>query len=281
PYASIYTSLGCPYQCVFCCINAPFDINRYRMRDPKLVVSEIAHLHDVYGTRTFKIIDEMFVLNKRHVDDICNLLIERDLDINIWAYARVDTVKTDMLDKLRRAGIRWLALGIESGSAHVRDGAEKAFNQEEIISIVRDIQKSGIRVIGNFIFGLPDDDLGTMNETLDLAKELNCEFVNFYSAMAYPGSPLYLQAVANDLALPEHWTGFSQHSYDCLPLATDHLSAAEVLGFRDDAFHEYFSNPRYLDMVTQLFGWETRRHIEGMATHKLKRKILEEQDAAE
>ena len=44
PYASIYTSLGCPYSCVFCCINAPFGVNRYRMRTPELVVAEIDHL---------------------------------------------------------------------------------------------------------------------------------------------------------------------------------------------------------------------------------------------
>jgi radical SAM superfamily enzyme YgiQ (UPF0313 family) len=65
PYASIYTSLGCPYRCAFCCINAPFGVNRYRMRTPEAVVAEIKHLFDRYGVRTFKIIDEMFVLNDR------------------------------------------------------------------------------------------------------------------------------------------------------------------------------------------------------------------------
>jgi len=24
PYASVYTTLGCPYHCSFCCIQAPF-----------------------------------------------------------------------------------------------------------------------------------------------------------------------------------------------------------------------------------------------------------------
>ena len=281
PYASIYTSLGCPYKCVFCCINAPFDINRYRMRSAESVVGEIDLLHATYGIKTFKIIDEMFVLNERHVLDICNLLIERDYGLNIWAYARVDTVKPKMLGKLRDAGIRWLALGIESGSEHVRDGAEKAFSQDDIIAIVREIQKAGIHVIGNFIFGLPDDDLDTMKQTYDLAVELNCEFINFYSAMAYPGSPLYAQAVSKNLPLPENWSGYSQHSHDCLPLPTDHLIAAEVLQFRDNAFHDYFSNPRYLDMVTQSFGRETREHIKDMARRRLKRKLLEERDAAE
>ncbi|MCG8356221.1 MAG: B12-binding domain-containing radical SAM protein [Kiloniellales bacterium] len=275
PYASIYTSLGCPYKCSFCCINAPFGTNRYRMRSPEAVVAEIRKLHDVYGVKTFKIIDEMFVLNWRHVTGICEALAEAALDINIWAYARIDTVRPDKLDLLRRAGIRWLALGIESGSEHVRDGAEKSFTQDDIFEIVRAIQTAGIHVIGNFIFGLPDDDADSMQATLELAKSLNCEFANFYSAMAYPGSPLYHMALENGWALPETWEGFSQHSYSCKPLPTEHLSAAEVLAFRDQAFHDYFASPRYLDTLTQRFGWETRRHVQEMAKTRLRRQLLE------
>lgn len=276
PYASIYTSLGCPYKCSFCCINAPFDVNRYRMRSPQAVVAEIDFLYHSHGVRTFKIVDEMFVLNERHVMGICDLLIQGGYsDLNIWAYARVDTVKPRMLEKLRRAGFRWLALGIESGSKHVRDGAQKALKHDDIVSIVREIQKADIAVIGNYIFGLPDDDLETMRATLDLAKELNCEFGNFYSAMAYPGSPLYDTALARGWALPAAWSGFSQHSYDCQPLATEKVSAADVLKFRDAAFHEYFENPPYLDMVSQRFGPETRAHVEDMARVRLRRQLLE------
>ncbi|OAN55154.1 B12-binding domain-containing radical SAM protein [Magnetospirillum moscoviense] len=281
PYASIYTSLGCPYKCSFCCINAPFDANRYRMRKPEAVVAEIDHLYRTYGIKTFKIIDEMFVLNERHVFAICDGLIALGYSdqLNFWAYSRVDTVKPHMLEKLRKAGIRWLALGIESGSKHVRDGSDKRLKYEDIVAVVRDIQKAGINVIGNYIFGLPDDTVETMRETLELAKEVNCEFANFYSAMAYPGSQLYAMAVAQGWALPQEWSGFSQHSFDCQPLPTEHASAAQVLKFRDDGFHEYFANPRYLDMVTQRFGWDTRRHIEEMAVHRLRRKLLEEEGA--
>jgi anaerobic magnesium-protoporphyrin IX monomethyl ester cyclase len=277
PYASIYTSLGCPYKCSFCCINAPFDANRYRMRRPEAVVAEVDRLYRTYGVKTFKIIDEMFVLNERHVFAICDGLIALGYSdqLNFWAYSRVDTVKPHMLGKLRKAGIRWLALGIESGSKHVRDGSDKRLKYEDIVTVVRDIQKAGINVIGNYIFGLPDDSVETMRETLELAKEVNCEFANFYSAMAYPGSQLYAMAIAQGWALPEAWSGFSQHSYDCQPLPTEFASAAEVLKFRDEGFHEYFANPRYLDMVTQRFGWETRRHIEDMAVHRLKRRLLE------
>jgi len=282
PYASIYTSLGCPYKCTFCCINAPFDVNRYRMRKPESVVAEIEMLYTRYGVKTFKIIDEMFVLNMRHVRAICEGLIAKNLkDLNIWAYARVDTVKPDILSLLRDAGIQWLALGIESGSAHVRDGADKALDQNDIVQVVRQIHEAGIKVIGNYIFGLPDDDAESMGETLSLAQELNCEFANFYSAMAYPGSPLYGLALEKSWDLPSDWSGFSQHSHDCQPLPTDCVGAAEVLKFRDDAFHAYFESKRYLDMVTQRFGWDTRHHIEEMSTHRLKRKLVEELDAAE
>ena len=276
PYAAIYTSLGCPYQCSFCCINAPFDANRYRMRAPARVVDEIRTLHETHGVRTFKIVDEMFVLNERHVRAICEGLIGLGLDLNIWAYARVDTVKPEMLSTLRRAGFQWLALGIESGSKHVRDGADKALRHDDIVGIVREIQKAGINVIGNFIFGLPDDDAASMRATLDLAVELNCEFANFYSAMAYPGSRLYADAIANGVSLPENWSGYSQHSEDCLPLPTETLASAEVLRFRDRAFDAYFANPRYLDMLTQRFGWQARGHVAEMACHRLHRALLEE-----
>lgn len=277
PYASIYTTLGCPYKCVFCCINAPFDTNKYRTRSPAAVVEEIKHLYEEYGVKTFKIIDEMFVLKKNHYIPICEMLAELPFadELNIWAYARVDTVKENTLPLLRKAGIRWLALGIESGSEVVRDGAKKSFSQDDIRNIVKQIQAADINVMGNFIFGLPDDDMNAMQQTLDLAVELQCEFINFYSAMAYPGSKLYVDAKKLGWELPKTWSGYSQHSYDCQPLPTNHVSAAEVLAFRDSAFHHYFENSQYLDFVEKKFGRDTREHINTMAKTRLRRKIVE------
>ncbi|KKL76034.1 hypothetical protein LCGC14_2048900, partial [marine sediment metagenome] len=171
PYASIYTSLGCPFKCSFCMINVFQHVNRYRMRKPKSVVAEIEMLYTDYGVRTFKIADEMFVLNDRHVMEICEGLAKKSFvdELNIWAYARVDTVKPGQPGLLRRAGIRWLALGIESASSHVRNGIHKLFTRDDIFATVRMIQAEGINVIGNFIFGLPDDTLESMRATLDMA----------------------------------------------------------------------------------------------------------------
>lgn len=272
PYASIYTSLGCPFKCSFCCINAPFGGNFYRMRKPEDVIAEIDKLYHCYGVKTFKIIDEMFVLNKGHVAAICEGLAAKSYvdELNIWAYARIDTVKPGQPEMLRKAGIRWLALGIESGSSHVRDGAEKSLKTEDIFETVRMIQDAGINVIGNFIFGLPDDTMESMQETFDLAEELNCEFANFYSAMAYPGSQLYKTATE----LPESWGGYSQHSFDCHPLPTETLSSADVLAFRDKSFHDYFTGMMYHNMIAEKFGSKTSVHIAKMAEIRLDRKLL-------
>lgn len=281
PYAAIYTSLGCPYKCSFCCINAPFSVNRYRMRDPVDVANEVNFLKQMHGVKTFKIIDEMFVLNERHYVEICRRLepFNTSDDMNFWAYARVDTVKAGHLPLMRRAGIKWLALGIESASAYVRDGSNKRLKNNDIKEVVRSIQEAGINVIGNYIFGLPDDDHRTMAETLELAMELNTEFANFYSAMAYPGSPLYDEAVKNGWTLPETWRGYSQHNDDCRPLDTQHVHGADVLAWRDDAFNLYFGRKAYEDMILEKFGQETLHHVRDMTKYKLKRKLVEREIA--
>ncbi len=275
PYAAIHTSLGCPYKCSFCCINAPFGKSSYRMWSTETVMAEIDHLVNTYGVKNIKFVDEMFVLNKRHVLGICDRLIERDYKVNIWAYARVDTVQDQFLDKLKRAGFNWLCLGIESASADVRDGAAKKYQQEDIADVVRRIQNAGIYVLGNFIFGLPEDNRARMQQTLDMALELNCEFANFYSAMAYPGSPLYKVALETRIELPEKWHHFSQHGYETKPLSTKYCSAAEILEFRDQAWNRYFTSPTYLAMLKQKFGQDVVDHVARMTQVPLRRKLLE------
>ena len=114
----------------------------------------------------------MFVLQEDHVMRLCDLIIERGYNFNFWAYARVDTVKDCFLEKLKKAGFNWLCLGIESGSKHVRDGALKGrFTENDIYKVVKKIQDAGIYIIANYMFGLPDDNYESMEETLNLSKE--------------------------------------------------------------------------------------------------------------
>jgi radical SAM superfamily enzyme YgiQ (UPF0313 family) len=186
----------------------------------------------------------------------------------------VDTIAPALLRKMQRAGIAWICLGIEAANERVRRDVHKAF-RGDIAAVVRSIQESGIHVLGNFMFGLPEDDLATMEETLHLALALKCEFANFYTTMAYPGSPLYARHAGSD-ALPRSWEGYAQLGYECRPLPTRHVPAREVLRFRDEAFRTYFTDPGYLASVRARFGGRVVDHIRDMVSTPIRRRLLEE-----
>lgn len=279
-YAAISTTLGCPFTCSFCCINAPFGKPSHRAWSPEWALNQIDTLVKEYDVKNIKIIDELFVLNPNNFMKIAQGLIERNYGLNIWAYARIDTTKEKYLKTLKKAGINWLALGIESGDENVRLGVQKGkFKQKNIRDIVGMIKDNGISIGANYIFGLPNDDLNSMQKTLDFAVDLNCEWANFYCTMAYPGSQLHTESVQQEVNLPENnkdigWEGYSQHSYKTFPLSNKNISSSEILKFRDKAFNEYYTNSSYLNMIGNKFGIKAKNHIEEMTKLKLKRKIL-------
>lgn len=284
PFASIYTSLGCPYKCNFCCINAPFGNNNventgiqgksFRYWSPEFTIQQFDYFAD-HGIKNIKIADEMFVYNPKHFLRLANLIIEREYDFNIWAYSRVDTIKQRYLNTLKEAGFNWLALGIESGSRKVRRDVTKGnFEEVDISAIVSEVNSNDIHVGSNFIFGLPEDNLETMQQTLDLAIELNTPLANFYCAMAYPGSQLYVQALVDKLELPKNYSGFSQHSRDSFPLNTKYLHRHEVLKFRDEAFITYHTSEKYIKMLHRAFGDKAVSRNQEMLKIGLKRDFV-------
>lgn len=283
PYAAVYTTLGCPYHCSFCMIQAPFKSgelasgmtgNSYRRWSPEIVVDQLEYLQAKYSVSNIKIADEMFVLHPSHVKGICNLIIERKLNLNIWAYARVDTVKDGMLPLLKRAGFNWLAFGIETVNDNVQGVIDKRFKFDDMMKTLDEVKKHDINIGANYIFGLPHDTVESMQQTLDFAIELNSEYANFYSNMAYPGSRLHEEALRNKWRLPDNWSGYSQHSYDCTPLPTDKLSSDDIVMFRDDAFHSYFEGERYLSMIGDRFGNDTVDEIKDMCKYRLPRRWM-------
>jgi len=284
PFAALYTSLGCPMKCSFCMINI---INRqdneysdgsaiFRYWEPEHIIKEFDYFAK-QGITNIKIADELFVLRPDHFLKLCELIIQRGYKFNIWCYSRVDTVKDHYLETLKKAGVNWLALGIESGNTRVRKDVTKGrFDDVDIRAVVSKIREHGINVIGNYIFGLPEDDMSSMQMTLDLAIEMNTEEANFYAAMAYPGSPLHGIAKKEGWKLPLNYAGYSQHSYEGQPLPTKYLTAQQVLSFRDEAWMKYHTNPKFLDLIKRKFGQAAVDETIKSTQIKLKRKILEE-----
>jgi radical SAM superfamily enzyme YgiQ (UPF0313 family) len=285
PFAAIYTSLGCRFKCDFCMINI---VNRVdnadttvsahspnmRFWSPDFMLGEFEKLAS-FGVETLRISDEMFFLNRKYYEPLLDGLIERDLGLRMWCYSRVDTVRDELLPKFRKAGIGWFCLGIEAGNQTVRREVSKgSFQDVNIREVVKSVRDSGINIISNFIVGFPEDTLETMGQTEALALELCTEMMNVYPCQALPGSPLYLAAKQNGWKLPDSYEGYAFLSYECQPLPTNYLSAADVLRFRDQMWHRYFSHEPFLALIENKFGQQERKNVEDMAKIHLKRKLL-------
>ena len=287
PYAAIYTSLGCVFGCGFCMINI---LNRTNNEDGthagdsrvmrfwsvEWVIRQFSIL-DSLGVKTVRISDEMFLLNQNYYKPICEELSKFEKKFHIWAYSRIDTVRGSLLNLVKNAGIEWLALGIEAGVQTIRVTSSKgSFKDTNVRDICKLIEEHKINVISNFIVGLPNDSYETMLTTLQLALELNTAMMNVYPCMKLPGSQLYSDASKNKEDLPKKYQEFAFLSYDSKPSGTKYLSNKDVINFRDYFWKTYFSNPFYLEKIEKLFGIKQRDNVEEMASHKLKRKIIEE-----
>ena len=153
PYAAIQTSLGCQFGCNFCMINI---LNRndndeigvagnysgMRFWTTEFIIKEFEKLIN-YGVYTIKITDEMFLLNPKYYRPLCEKLAEKNTNdhFKIWAYSRIDTVKRpEILQLVRKAGIKWLCLGIESGDKKVRlEVAKGKFEDVDVRTVVKKI----------------------------------------------------------------------------------------------------------------------------------------------
>lgn len=271
--------------CSFCMIQTPFregdklhlkGANSYRLWSPSAVLAEITTLVERYNVKNIRFNDEMFILNPAHVEAVCKLITERFGDsLNLWCYGRVDVTKERYLDMLRRAGVKWICLGIESMSAEVRDGVDKAtYGPVDVIRTCRQIQNAGINIIANYMFGLPDDTMESMQYTLALAKELRTEYINFYCVVAYPGSRLFDEALHEGWVPPRDWLAWSFHSYGHEPLGNKDLTPAEVLKFRDEAFVDYYSDASYQRYIAMRFGERAVLEVQNMLRHRLRRRLL-------
>jgi anaerobic magnesium-protoporphyrin IX monomethyl ester cyclase len=217
----------------------------------------------------------MFFLNQRYFEPLLNGIIEKNLDLHMWSYTRVDTVREKYLELFRNAGIEWLGIGIEAGSREIRREVSKGtFQIEDISQVISLMKKYDINIGANYIFGFPDDNLESMQKTLDLALELKTEFANFYPCQALPGSSLYRTAIEKGWELPDSYAGYAFLSYEAKPLPTKYLTAAQVVEFRDMAWQTYFSYEPYLKLVEEKFGIKQRKNVEELSKIKLKRKIL-------
>lgn len=188
----VISARGCPNVCVFCC-NAAYCKSILRLRDPKNFVDELEFLNKKYGFEGFNFWDDTLTISKKHVMDICQEILNRNLNIKWYARARVNTVDEEMIDLMKRAGCVRISFGIESGSPRVLKVIKKGITLEQARKAVKLSSETGFIVSLNFIVNLPTETMEDLKMTADLIKEFN-QLPNVSSsygfALIYPGTEM-------------------------------------------------------------------------------------------
>jgi radical SAM superfamily enzyme YgiQ (UPF0313 family) len=244
PFASIITSRGCPYRCIFCSSSQLFG-KRWRARSPENVIGELKLLRDRYRVSEIEFLDDIFTLDPRRVKRICDLMVEEGLDITWTCSSRVDTISRfpEMAEYLRGAGCHTVYIGIESGSQRILDLVNKGITLRQVEKAVEVLRRAKLRVLGSFILGVPGEGREDLERTVWFSKTLNLDLVQFTICTPYPGTPLYEEASEKGWLLTGDW-----RRYDVLTpvMELPDLSPRDLSKILHRAYISYYGRPSFL-----------------------------------
>lgn len=229
---------GCPYPCSYCTAQT-FYGSKLRRRSVERVRAEITRARDELGVRELFFWSDTFTLDRRYVHELCEAIAP--LGVSWAANSRVDTIDRRTAEAMRRAGCWMVSFGIESGDQAVLDSAGKGARVEDAVEATRVAKEAGLRVAGHFVLGIPGETRQSLDKTLELARRLPLDFVQFYCAVPFPGSRLY------ETALQKGWLvtdDFSRYRQDESILHLPTLSAGEVMLYRRRAYRDFYWTPR-------------------------------------
>lgn len=232
--APLQGARGCAYGCSYC----PFRVTSpFRQRSPASIAQEATYLRDTVGARALAFRDPLFNLDPDRVRALTEAL--RLVALPFSAEMRADRLTKDLIDRLADAGLRSLEIGVESADlGMLRKAKRKPPSHAQVERVVEHATRRGVRVIANFMIGLPDDTRESIERTLRWAKDLNTFAVQFTVATPYPGTSLEPWADPKR-ARPGTLTGWNP------TLNHPHLSASELSKLREHAYVSYHMRPRY------------------------------------
>lgn len=189
PLGSIITSRGCPGRCLFC-DNKTFG-RKFRAHSAKYVIDMIKYLKANYDIKSLVFYDDYFIADKKRLYEICNMMIQEQLNLQWVCSARVNTVNDEMLSLMKRAGCFQIAYGIESGNQDILNFQQKGITLGRIRSAVEMTHNADIRTKGYFIIGHPTETIETIQQTINFAKLLPLDNFQATYFTPFPGSPAY------------------------------------------------------------------------------------------
>jgi len=239
-FTSMLTSRGCPFHCRFCSkYDNIIEKYGYRERSAENVVKEIQEISDKYGS--VKIVDENFLANRKRAHKIFDTLLENGTDIDILILgARVDSANLELYGKMKKANVKFLSFGIESGSQPVLDFYNKKITKEQIQKAVKMSRKMNFVTVGSFIFGAPVETKEHVDETIDLVCSLPFDSVIFRPLKYEVGSDLWTEAVQLGKISKEEYAVAADSRRDL-----GYFTFEELNDFVKEATTRFYLRPRY------------------------------------
>lgn len=273
PAASIATSFGCPYNCVFCATRT-ISGRGIAFRPIDDVLEEISFLIDQYGVKRLLFLDDSLLAKRKRIVELLHSFLERKYDL-IWNAATVSPwhLDSDLLELMKESGCFQLTLAIESGSQRVLDEIiHKPLRLNIVEPVVRRCKEVGIDVAGSFVIGFPGETWEEIRQTFRLADELDLDLAHFHIATPLPETDLYYLAKEKNL-LPEGFS-FTDPKYFGFAepfIETDAFTKFELKVLRAFEWDRInFKSPEKTKKVAQMYNTSIEA-LEGFRTQTRRR----------
>ena len=237
PSASIISSRGCPYSCTFC-DNAVFG-TRVRHHSAEYTLKMIRHLEKEYGVRDLMILDDNFLLKRDKLNQICDSLVRDGDDLTWYCIGHAKFMTEDRMQKIREAGCWFIELGIESGCDRILKVIKKNTSKMEIAEAVRQARRAGLKVKGNFIFGLPTETKESMEESTQFALGIGLSHFQQNFLTIWPGCEISAEPEKYG-ALKGDWESMAHQRITYLPHG---LTEADLIAASKSAFRRFYFRP--------------------------------------
>ena len=200
--ATIAASRGCPFHCRFC-DTSTFGA-RLRAYSPGRVVEIMGHLKERWGIGHIMFVDDLFLASRIRVMEFCDRLEEAALKMTWSCTARVDTVKPDVLQRMRAVGCWEISFGLETGSDDLLKQMDKAACVKSSEQAIQWASQAGIRTKGLFMLGYPGETEDSIELTRKFVRKIPMDMMNLSKFTPYPGSPIYRDLYGTNIRA-DHW----------------------------------------------------------------------------
>ncbi len=247
PQVAIVTGRGCPYRCTYCLFPQTLHGRKVRYRRVESVVDELEFIaNELPQVKEVFIEDDTLTVNKKRCLELSDEILRRGLKITWTANSRAD-IDLETLKSLKAAGCRLLCVGVESGVQEILDNIHKGIKLDQIRQFMRDAKKAKVLIHGCFLVGGPGETKETLKKTLDFAKELNPDTVQFFPLMVYPGTEAYEWAKTSGYLTTLDFSQWltPEGLHNCV-VSRPGLSNKELVAFCDEARRRFYLRPRYI-----------------------------------